>query len=54
MAPSMNSCFYGILPSHIYKNIWLHHFLKKNTVLVFEGDKIKSHFTNKTRLSILG
>ena len=34
------------------KKIWLHHFINnnnKNTVPVFEGDKIKSCFANKTR-----
>ena len=41
MAPSINQCFYGILPSHIYKKIWLHHFIpKKNTFLVIKGNKI--------------
>ena len=33
----MKPFFYGILSSHIYKKIWLHHFnLKKNTVPVFK------------------
>ena len=34
MATSMKPFFHGILSSHIYKKIWLHHFKKKNTVPV--------------------
>ena len=42
MASSMKPYFYGILPSHIYKNMAssFHQFFKKNTVLMVKGDKI--------------